>query len=313
VSTTDQGNAAPPSQPGSATVTDAGTTPAQPAATPAPADPSAPKEEREARPDLTEALRTYREGSKKAKAEAAKAAALESKVKELETQLNKSAAKREEILLDPVGYLEELGIKGKDVALVGEMLMYHLLPDKAPPDLRARAVTAQQERREREREAKRQQEAAEAQQAQLAERENLYRSALGMAVQSVGEDDFPTSQDWFDGSQEEWQESLWHTANNMAVAAQEDGRVADLSTKAVMAELDKFLTERKSRSRKKAAAPTPSQSSAPPADTGKKKENNPQLPATGQGLNSSGAPKTKAQSENERIARAIEALDRMRR
>jgi hypothetical protein len=220
-----------------------------------------------------------------------------------------SARAKDELLLDPVGFLKAHGVEGKDVALVGEALMYELMPDKAPPDLRARMVGAQMTRKQRSEAAERERTAAKAEADEEARQAGLYQGALKMTVQALGEDDFPASQAWFSGNHDEYSESLWHTANNMAAAADREGRRADLSPRAVAAELEKFLDERSTSvatRKSKRAAGAPEQKSADPKNGEPKIA--PPRSVSAQSLGGSGAPRPKAISESERVQRAIEAL-----
>jgi hypothetical protein len=308
VSTTNTAAAAPnqTAVPGTV-VTDAGAAPATEApptgseATPAP------------EPPLAEVLREYRKGREEGKKAKEQTRTLETKVQELEQKLASSARAREDLILDPAGFLRSVGVENSELALVAEALMYELMPDKAPAHLRPKLIEGQRKRDRARQEREQAEKQAQAEQEAAIERERNYQVALTDAVQTFTEADFPTSVTWFDGNHEEYAESLWHTAMNMAAEAHRNGSRADLSPKSVAAELEKFLDPKAKRLvSKRAGAPIVQDSDPKVVD--QKKVSTPPRAASMQDMVGSGTGKNrpKALTEKERMQRAIEAMDKAR-
>ncbi len=210
-----------------------------------------------------------------------------------------------DLIGDPIGFAQAHGLSEQEMALVGQAYLYHLVPDKAPPDLRYKMLEAKSARERKAEETRREAEEARRADSQAQQSVEQYTTVLGVAVQTWEGDNhpFPSSAAWFGGNHEEYQESLVHTARNIAEVARELGEVADLSPKAVAAELERDIASRASRFKPPAAAPTQQsvkEKPAAPAPGGKQ----PAVMSTrGQG----GQPLPPADSEEERIKRAIEA------
>jgi hypothetical protein len=209
---------------------------------------------------------------------------------------------------DPVGYAQMLGLSDQDMALIGQAYLYHLVPEKAPPDLRYKMLEAKSSRERKTLEEQRQRDeyarAEDARQQQI----NQYVSMMGAAAEAWGADGdkhpYQASHAWFGGNHDEYSESLVHTARNIAAGAQERGEVADLSIKAVAATLERDLASRLGRAKPQAAAPTqPAVVAAPKAPTSGKQ---PAVMSTrGQ---DGGAPRPPAETDEERVKRAIAAV-----
>lgn len=206
-----------------------------------------------------------------------------------------------DLLGDPIGFALAHGLTEAEMALVGQAYLYHLVPDKAPPDLRYKMLEAKTTR-ERKVDDQRRQDQERAQQAQAAGNQiQQYTAVLGVAVQTWdGQGDkhpFPESRAWFGGSHEEYAESLVHTARNMADTAQARGERADLTPKAVAETLERDLAVRAQRLRTKGGS-APQQSATAAQGPGGKQPA--VLSTRGQGA----SPAPPAMSERERIQRA---------
>jgi hypothetical protein len=280
--------------------------PAQPAAETPPAETPAPVAKTEAEPSLSELIRQQRAEKAARTAKEREALDLRGKVQELEARLARFS--KTDMVADPIGFAEAHGLTEQEMALIGQAYMYQLVPDRAPPGLTGKLLEAKMARKEKLAEEARQRE-AEAMAAQQAQAHvQQYQAVLGAAVQTWdtagAQHPYPSSQAWFGGSHEEYQESLVHTARNIADAAQERGEVADLSPKAVAAALERDIASRAARFRTPAAAPTQQSVKVEPAQPAPAGGKQPAVLSTkGQG----GSPLPPATSDEERIKRAIEA------
>lgn len=233
------------------------------------------------------------------------AADLRAQLEDANTRLAKVS--KVDMVSDPVGYAQAKGLSEQEMVLVAQAMLYHLVPEKAPPDLRYKMLEAKSAREAKAREAEREAQLyAQANQEQ-AQQIKQYTAALGVAVQTweTGTHPFTASQAWFGGNHDEYAESLVHTARNLAESAEARGEVADLSPKAVAAALEQDISSRMARFRTPAAAPSqPSEKVVPakPAPGGKQ----PAVMSTrGQG----GGPVPPAETEEERMKRALAVLD----
>lgn len=210
------------------------------------------------------------------------------------------------MVADPIGFAEAHGLSEQEMALVGQAYLYHLVPDKAPAHLAGKLLEAKMAREAKAREAKAQADAARQADEQSTAQVQQYTAVLGVAVQtweSGGAHPFPSSQAWFGGNHEEYQESMVHTARNIAEVARARGEVADLSPKAVAAQLEQDIASRAARFRTPAAAPTQQSVKVEPETPATGGKQPAVLSTKGQG----GSPMPKAVTEEERIQRAIAA------
>jgi hypothetical protein len=205
-------------------------------------------------------------------------------IKERETAWE---TRKANILADPISALETLGITGKDAVLMAEAIMYTQMPDKAPKDLRIRMEEAQA-RKDREARQKAEEEARAA-----SERESGIKVLRGFAVTP---EETPSVVAWFDDDKEALEESLMHTAKNMA-----ESGATDLTPKAVAAELEAALDKRFSRRQQKPNTSAPQDTKAPPAEAAKQS-------VMSVKDTSARPPTPKATSEAERIKRAADVL-----
>jgi hypothetical protein len=222
----------PGSQPTAAAVAAAGIE--APVATPE--TPAAPPAVVEKPSTLAETIRAEREARAAKTAYEASQASLEKRAQDAEEKLSKHAKTRDNILLDAAGYMKEMGLEANERALVAEMLMYDLVPEKAPPDLRARMVEAQYARDKKLAETRSEREKAEAKVATVKAQEEaamrgvqMYQEELVKSVPTLAATDHPVCSKWFGQDHADYAESLFHTAQNMANEAQRAGHQADLS------------------------------------------------------------------------------------
>lgn len=271
--------------------------PVAPAAQPAPTE----------IPGLFDAIRAERDAKEaRAKADAESASAAKER-DDYKAKLATITRAKDDILLDTVKYLTELGLDQRGMALVAESVMYHMVPDKAPPDHRARIVEAQMQRdrklseereanRGKEDEARRAREAAEYGKRMEAD----YAAQLAEAAKGFGTT-CPDSTAWFGSDHDSYGKSLMITARNMAEAAQRAGTRADLSPASVAKVLEADLTERFKRVRGAGAAVAPTQAVTPQAKVEPAQVQVPLTPSNQSTLSA------QALTEKQRLARALEA------
>lgn len=280
------------------------TAPTTPAAEVAPVE-AAPAAEPAPKPDpLAELIKRDRESRKAREAEAARAKDWEGKYSELKAELDR--VKRDsDFEADPVAYARARGWDKEKQALMGQTLLYDLVPDKAPPDLRIRLFESAQARKEREAQEQREAQAKEAAAAQAQEQYQNYVAAVDQAAGSFEPGSFPESESWFGEDHDTYVRSLVATAINLANTAQREGKVADLSPGAVArtleAEVSRKMKARDERVQRRAKPGQPAvQSPAAPGGGVQPTEST-------KGTYGSGAPRPKATDDDERVKRAIEA------
>jgi type II secretory pathway pseudopilin PulG len=276
-------------------------------APPAPADggqklaPPAPQDPKAA--SLYDAIKAEREAKEaRAKTESERES-LRKRAEEAEAKVADILKAKDQMFMDAPGYLKSLGYTDQDIALHGESIMYHLMPDKAPEGLRGRLVEAQV-RRDKARqaeEAKNQARQAEEQAAQQraeaqAKMEALYADQLAEVVKAAKPGTFPDSEAWFGDDHESYTKSLFNTARNLAEAADRAGAQADLSPATVAKALELALAERFKRVRGVSAQQAPAKPATPVADPVKLPEFQTEIPD-----------KTKRLTDAERLARATAA------
>lgn len=270
--------------------------PAQPTVTPAPAPAAEPA------PAISDLLAQHRRARQESQKAAQETAGVRSELERVKAELAKYQGARKDIIADPVGFLRAHGVTDEELPLVGEAAFYERMPNKAPADLRARMLEARIARTERDREAALANEATAAEARDAAARIQNYRGALEASVTGEG---CPLSKAWFgDDGAEEYVESLVHTARNLAHAANERGEVADLSPANVRKVLEDHLAKRAGRLPGRAA----------PAEQ-KREDQRPSFLDAPRGVSAQGAvnsgstARAPANTEAERVRRAIAAMD----
>ena len=254
---------------------------------------------------LAAKIRAEREAkAAKAKHEA-EARSWQEKYETAQAQLSK--VNKADVVADTVGWAEAQGLTREEQAIVGQTLLYGLVPDKATPEVRIELMEARQARKAKlaAEEAARK-EAAEAT-ARVQETHQRYIEALASSVESLppGGTTYPESETWFGEDREAYVRSLYATADNMAEYARASGQGCDLSFGAVAKVLESDLAVRASRLRSRGAAPQVKQEE-PPAPIGKPPE--PQVTATG--ISGGSPPRPPAKTDAERLQRASELVFR---
>jgi hypothetical protein len=271
---------------------------------PAPEPPPAPPAEKG--PSLADVIRQQREARERAQTEAARAKDWESKYSEAQAEIER-LRQSTDFEADPVAYAKARGWDSEKQALMGQMLLYDLVPDKAPPDLRIRLFESKQAREKREAEEKQRVE-AEARVREHAEGQyNMFVSAVDQAASTFEPGSFPESEAWFGEDHDTYVRSLVATAMNLANAAQSEGKVADLSpasiARALEAEVSRRMTARDERRGKRSPAAPAAPAPQEPAQSG----GGVQPTESTKGTYGSGAPVPKATTDQERVQRAIAA------
>jgi hypothetical protein len=205
-------------------------------------------------PSLADEIRADRERrAAKAKADAEEATASK-ELSEVKAKLSKYEKSKDNLLLDSLGFLKELGLDDQEAASVAENIMFTLVPQKAPVDFRQKALEAQYTRDKKlqaEKEARRGEEekaAREKAEKEAGERlETEFIEAIASAIPSYTAATHPASVTWFGSDHADYAESMLHTARNLAAEAGKSGKQADLSVANIAAVLEKKLAEKASR------------------------------------------------------------------
>lgn len=205
-----------------------------------------------------------------------------------------------DVVADPIGWADAHGLTREERVHLGQSLLYDIVPEKAPPNWRIDQFEAKQARQARLDAAKQAESASQAEQQATAAQISQYTETLKTVAATADEQALPESVAWFGGNHDEYTQSLFATANNMAQAAGARGEVADLSPKTVAAVLEAEIKARLAR-RKGTAASAPAQQTAPVA--GGKQPTVADMST--HGLSGGGAPRPKAITERERLERAM--------
>lgn len=245
------------------------------------------REERQARAAKEAEAKTWKERAEKAEADLA-------------------ATKTRDMVQDTVGWADDKGLTPEERALMGETLLYSLVPDQATAEVRIKLMEAKKARADKKAEELEAQKTAEAEKAEVMKVHQDYVAAITVAAQAIPPGTFPDSEAWFGEDQQSYIGSLYATANNLAEAARAEGKVADLSLDVVAKVLEADMTSRFER-RKPRGAAVPSNPVVVP--TGESKPA-PEVVMSPKGLSGGGTPRPPAKTEAERVARAIEALTR---
>jgi hypothetical protein len=270
-----------------------------------------------AKQSLAEVIRSEREARKQREEASLKAKDLEFKFTEAQAEIDK-LRRANDFENDPIAYAKARGWDKEKQALMGQMLLYDLVPDKAPADLRQKLFESKHEREKREEAEKRTQEEQTRTQQAAQQQYQQFVAVVDQAAAAFEEGSFPESQAWFinpasgEMDHDTYVRSLVATATNMANAAAREGRVADLSpasiAKTLEAEVARRMTARdaKVQKRTKPVEPASQQQVAPVAPGGM------QPTESTKGTYGAGAPRPAATSDAERIARAMAVLNRPR-
>lgn len=268
-------------------------------ATPAPKAPEVKAE------PLAELIRARREERQARERIESQHKSTEKRVEELTSELTRFKSARNDFLADPIGYAKANNWTKEEQILVGQALIYDIVPDKAPPDFRSKLMDLRDQRKEKQAQdaaAKAEQErATQAYQQEL----TSYATGLNAAAQNFEEGSHPESEAWFGDDHDTYMNSLMATARNLAAVANSEGRVADLSPAAVAAVLEQEVATRMARRDEQRSARTATPAPAVKPDQGGGKQA--AVTESPRGMQGSGGPRPPARTESERLQRAIEA------
>lgn len=201
--------------------------------------------------EIAEAIIRDRESREVKAKEDAENSGWKTRASDAEAKLKEHNSRKENIILDAAGYLEEAGLDKDQIAMVAEMLMFHLVPDKAPADLRARAVEAQYKRDKVLAEKRSEKEKAEAeaktQKAQYEEAQGAvrqYAKSFADWTPTLTENEYKHSVKWFGQNHDEYAAALFNKANQLSSEATKRGKMADLSREGVAKALEDDYSER---------------------------------------------------------------------
>lgn len=173
---------------------------------------------------------------------------------EAEAKLNDIEKAKKNRMLDPAGYLRKLGYSDRELALTSEGIMFSLMPDKAPPAHIANLVKAQreqdladQEAREKARDAETQKRETDAHSAQEKAIEARYQGSLKNEVASMKPGTFPATQAWYAEDHDGYAQELFETARTLAEQAVKAGKSLDVSAAAIGQHVEKKYAERAKR------------------------------------------------------------------
>jgi hypothetical protein len=258
-----------------------------------------------AKESLAALIRKQREDRQAREVEAKRAKDNESKLAEAQSEIDKLKRTSAEFEADPVAYAKAHGWSKEKQALMGQMLLYDLVPEKATPEIRQRLFELRQEQKERERVAKDDQAAKERAQAAEKAQYEAFVGTVDQAVRAFPAGSHPESEDWFGDDHDTYVKSLVATALNLIKAGSAAGQAADLSPANLARVLEtevarkmKVRDERRSKrepvtpEEQKAGAMSGSVGGGLPVDSTK-------------GTTVRGAPLPKAKTDQERLARAV--------
>ena len=271
---------------------------------PAPAPTPAPAPEEPKQGSLAEAIRQQRQEREAARQAKSRSSTLEQELQLTKAEMAKLKGSMGEFEADPVGYAKARGWSKEQQLLLGQALLYDLAPDKADPEFRYQMFEMKQEREKRqvakEAEEKQAKEEAAAQR-RLAED---FFNETAAAVTTFEAGSYPESEAWFGDDAQAYMQSLMATANNLATKATKEGRVADLSPATLARELEADVASRMTRRDARKQPRQPDKAPQTPAQPAGGKQPAIETLST-RNLNGNGAPMPPANSDKERIQRAI--------
>lgn len=96
---------------------------------------------------LADLIRQQRQDRAMRQAKEREAQDIRAKLEAAEAQLARMS--KADMLSDPIGFAQLHGLTEQEMALIGQAYLYHLVPDKAPPDLRYKMLEAKTARERR--------------------------------------------------------------------------------------------------------------------------------------------------------------------
>lgn len=280
-------------------------------AAPAPKPPAPPAPDQT---PLAEVIRAQREARQARDRETQRASSLETELKTVRAELAAAKADRQAFEDDPVGYAKARNWTPEQQLLYGQSLLYDIVPDKANPEFRIKMFEDKHRRdtaaRAKADETAREKAAYETTMNQIQD----FVAGVDAAARTFEAGSYPESEAWFGEDRTSYTQSLVATAKNLAAAATAENRVADLSPGALAAALEAETSRRMADRDKRMQARKPSAPAAAPAVRALQAAGGMQSADTvsTKNMNGSGAPQPPAQTERERVQRAIQAGWRQR-
>lgn len=270
-----------------------------------PATEPVPEVKVEAKPSpLAERIRADREARAAKARDASEATDLRTKLQGAQAVID-SYKNQVDPVGDPVAWAKLRGMSKEDQALFAQALLYDIVPDKAPADMRIRLFEMKQAREAKAREVaeteRRNTEAVQRTNAMI----NQYAEDVESEVATFTAGSFPNSEDWFGDDTRSYVQSLLATARNLSETANKAGQRVDISPSAVAKALEQEVAKRMERRDARAATRKPIVAETKPGDG--KLPNGEGETASTKGLGSGGMPRPKATTDAERMARAAEA------
>lgn len=277
-----------------------------PAPTPTPpAAQAAPAQGKE--PPLAEVIRANREARQAAQAAQAAKSSTDAELKAAREELARLKADRDAFEADPVGYAKARKWSPEQQLLYGQSLLYDLAPEKADPDFRIKMFEDRQKREAAEKEKAEAERAAKAEQEAIQAQVQEFYQDTAAAVRTFEAGSYPESEAWFGGDFNAYMQSIMATAQNVANAAQREGKVADLRPATLASLLEKATASRMAArdARKQAHAPKGQADAGKPAGG-----EQPVDTMSTRNLTGAGTPRPPAMTEKERIERAAQVAFR---
>lgn len=265
------------------------------------------------KPGLANAIRADRETRQATRQDATEAKKYKDELATVQAKL--AELQRLADLDDPLAYARAKKFTPEMQAMWGQALLYELKPEVAPQEFRLELYKAQQERKEAERMKAEEQRAIEAGESAKAQQIQGYVADLRGAATSFAPGSYPESEDWFvsegeNGSpsfnQEAYVQSLFATANNLSIVANQTGQQADVSPANVARVLEADVAKRMKLRDAKATARRATTKAVEPVKTAPSGVQPVETMST-KGLGA-GVPRPPAKTDDERLSRAAAAL-----
>lgn len=270
----------------------------------APETPSIPAVAPEPKVSLAATIREAREARERAAAKTKAANDLSAENENLRKQV---ATLQADPMSDLKGWVEAKKLTKAEQATLGKALLYDLVPDKMPTEERLAFLERKQERDKRLAEERKVAEQDQARRHYEAQQLNSYASAVKQAAVSFATGSHPESEAWFGDDGESYAKSLLATAQNMAQMAHKSGKQANLDPGHVASILEADIATRmKARDsrRGKNVSTTDVEGAKGSASTSGVQSAGKTTSTKGLGT---GGPRSPAQTDKERIDRAIAA------
>ncbi len=210
---------------------------------------------------------------------------------------------------DPVAWARARKMTKEQQALFGQAMLYDLVPDKAPADMRIRLFEQKQAREAKARTEAEATQRNEAQAQRTAQMINQYADDVESSVATFTAGSYPESEGYFGTDTQSYVQSLLATARNLSEAANKAGQRADISPMAVAKALEKNLSERMSARDQRVAARKPIAVVVP--DAGQQPDITGETAST-KGLGGGGSPRPAATTDKERLERAAAVVFKTR-